>query len=129
MATHDLTVLPRRVRPLLEAAWPAGDPRELDHLERILGELASFDGRPGTGFRYPVTKAGEVSLPGDLRINLANVGDVMATVARRLLEGPPRGSPSGSRSGRGSMTTTVTSEQLAREGRRRGGRDGGTGRT
>lgn len=90
MKTHDLAILWRQVRPLIEAAWPDDDPSELDHLARILEELASFDGPQGTGFRYPANRKGDVSLPSDLQINLTNVSHVMAKVAL-LLEGAAEG--------------------------------------
>lgn len=90
LLTHDLRVLWRHVRPIIEDAWPEGDRAELDRLEVILHELADSDGPKGTGFRYATDTTGEASLPGDLDINLHNVRAVMQKVAR-LLDGAAEG--------------------------------------
>ena len=90
LRTHDLRVLWRHVRPMIEEAWPDGDREELDRLETILHELADLDGPRGTGFRYATDRDGRASLPVDLDINLQNVRTVMQKVAR-LLEGAAEG--------------------------------------
>lgn len=84
LKTHDLRVLWRRVRPIIETVWPEGDRSELDRLERVLHELAEFDGPHGTGFRYPTDNDGQASLPTDLSINLENVRLVMEKAALLL---------------------------------------------
>jgi hypothetical protein len=88
--THDLRVLWRHVRPLIEDTWPEGDREELDRLQRILEELWAFDGPQGTGFRYAIDKKGRESLPNDLQINLHDVRVVMDKVSA-LLDGAAEG--------------------------------------
>ena len=89
LRTHDLEVLWRNARPIIEEVWPAGDAAELDGLETILLELANIDAR-GEGFRYPLDTKGEATLPSDLSINLYNVRRVMAKV-ELLIEGAAEG--------------------------------------
>jgi hypothetical protein len=88
--THDLRVLWRHVRPIVETVWPDGDRAELDRLERVLHELADFDGPRGIGFRYATDKNGRASLPSELTINLGNVRSVMEKAAL-LLNGAAEG--------------------------------------
>jgi hypothetical protein len=52
LRTHDLRVLGRHVRPLLEKQWPDGDHPELDPVGSVIHELADTGGPTGTGFRY-----------------------------------------------------------------------------
>ena len=75
---------------MIEEAWPEGDAEELDHLQRVLEELAAFDGPRGTGFRYAHDVDGQASLPSDLQINLRDVRVVMDKVAV-LLDGAAEG--------------------------------------
>jgi hypothetical protein len=90
LQTHDLRVLWRHVRPVLEEAWPEGDRDELDRLETVLHELANLDGPQGIGFRYATDREGRASLPPGLEINLHNVRTVMGKV-RVLLDGASEG--------------------------------------
>jgi hypothetical protein len=86
MGTHDLKVLWRHVRPVLEEAWPTGDPAELDRLGDVLTELAEADPR-AEAFRYARDRAGNKTLPAELaQINVHNVRQVMEKVAL-LLDG------------------------------------------
>lgn len=90
LRTHDLQILWRHVRPIIEEAWHEGDRAELDRLETVLHELGDSDGPRGTGFRYATDREGRGSLPNDLDINLHNVRTVMEKVAR-LLDGAAEG--------------------------------------
>jgi hypothetical protein len=88
--THDLNVLWRRVRPIIEKAWADEGRDALDPLEAVINELAELDGPTGTGFRYALDRSGGPSLPDDLQINLQNVAMVMAKVGI-LLDGAAEG--------------------------------------
>jgi hypothetical protein len=90
LATHDLRVLWRHVRPVIEEAWPDGDRAELDRLEVVLHELADVDGPKGDGFRYAYRRSGDPSLDDALVIDLANVKSVMVGVGL-LLNGAAEG--------------------------------------
>lgn len=90
LRTHNLRVLWRHVRPIIEEVWPEGERVELDRLARVLDELADFDGPQGTAFRYATDNQGQPSLPTDLDINLYTVRVTMAKVAR-LLDGAAEG--------------------------------------
>lgn len=90
LQTHNLRILWRHVRPVLEEAWPEGDRAELDRLETVLHELADLDGPKGTAFRYATDNEGRASIPDDLDINLLNVRQVMDKVAM-VLDGAAEG--------------------------------------
>jgi hypothetical protein len=68
---------------LLERRWP-DDGRELDAVEDALRQFDAVD-RQSFAFRYPRTKDADSSLPKEmLRINLRNLGEVVARIGTYL---------------------------------------------
>lgn len=84
--THNLLVLWRRVRKVVEQAWPESEKKHyLDALEERLKEFCAVD--PGSyAFRYPEDKTGRQTLGSITYLNLYQLKKVMTGVSQ-LLEG------------------------------------------
>lgn len=78
LGTHDLRLIWRAAREVLEAMWPDGDVRQLELMGRMVEELAAVD-PGGEQFRYDRDRAGLVrDIPEELmRFDLRNVEAVM----------------------------------------------------
>jgi hypothetical protein len=88
--THDLVVLWRACRPILEAMWPDDPIEELDAVEENIKELDAVD-KQAMAFRYPVDTKGNSALPNDLiRLNLRHFGEQMEKLLN-LLDGAAMG--------------------------------------
>jgi hypothetical protein len=66
----------RQCRPLLEAAYPAGEKTDTDAVEKVLLEIHVLD-PSSESFRFGEKKDGNPTLPNGTQINLANLRDVM----------------------------------------------------
>jgi hypothetical protein len=83
MKTHDVRVLWRSAREVIEREWPDGDKEVLQTVEKQLDELASLD--PGSfAFRYPVDSDGDPNFPRHGMLNLRNFADVAGRLSRFL---------------------------------------------
>ena len=74
--THGIQNLWRQCRPLLEAAYPAGEKTDTDAVEKVLLEIHVLD-PSSESFRFGEKKDGNPTLPNGTQINLANLRDVM----------------------------------------------------
>ncbi|MEV5543102.1 hypothetical protein AB0L13_40405 [Saccharopolyspora shandongensis] len=88
LKTHRIDVLWRRVRPLLDAAYP-DETSDTDHVDRVLAQLQTFD-PSSEHFRYPVRKDGSDTLETLGRIHMRGFHETMEGVAR-LFDGADTG--------------------------------------
>lgn len=81
---HDLTRLWAVVRPRIERVWPEDSVREqLDAVEETLRGFCDVD-PDSQAFRYPVDRAGKLSVTGLDHINVRHLKDVIAGVSSLL---------------------------------------------
>ena len=73
---HDLLLLWREARPIIERIYPSGDNAELDMIGERLEELSKVD-FGSYAFRYPEDKKGSRTLKGVRYINLKQLRDVV----------------------------------------------------
>lgn len=74
LRTHKLAIVWRRARNAFEAAWPEGDPAELDAAGRLIAELDAVD-PDAEQFRYALDRRGLArDLPAELeRVDMRNL--------------------------------------------------------
>jgi HEPN domain-containing protein len=82
--THNLSALWERVQPALELALPDLDESQMTAVRSIVLEFSATDPR-SEGFRYAITRRGDVSLPEDLvEVDMAHFTAVMREVSQFL---------------------------------------------
>ena len=73
----------KQCRSILENIWPNEKAADFNIIEECVAEFVRVD-PSSTGFRYPTSKNGSLSLEGLTHINLRNLGEVMNRIAALL---------------------------------------------
>jgi len=81
--THDLSILWRECRPLLERTTDEDISSDLDNVGSMIMELQNVD-PTSDGFRYPVDRTSQPTLVGLNSIDLSHFSDSMTKVANVL---------------------------------------------
>ncbi len=77
--THQLELLWKECRPLLERTFPDGEKADTNAVESCIRELAALD-PSGEASRYPEKKDGASTIPQDVPVSLHNIREVMSRI-------------------------------------------------
>lgn len=80
---HDISGLWVLCRQILTRIWPDGSENDLEEVGRLIKEFSRTDSR-SMAFRYPEDKKGNFFLGSISHINIRNVKEIMARLARLL---------------------------------------------
>ncbi len=72
LKSHNLYALWNKLKPAIQAVWPAGPPEELRAAERIIAQFHKID-RTGQAFRYPAVKSGTAASKSGDTLNLVDL--------------------------------------------------------
>ena len=83
VVTHDLNKLCPGLRASFEDLW-GPDEDNFNQIGKWIGEFNEIDPNPGTNFRYPTSKSGDLSVEPGRMINLLHIKEIVETMSNYL---------------------------------------------